>query len=79
MQYEAHFNGLTEFQHLFGSSFWKSLGAEIYNRKCYVPGALYGATPYALNDAAKLCAFALHTSRTDATRAAVLYHFNYPE
>ena len=30
---------------------WKSLGAELFTRKWFVPGALFSARPYQLKDA----------------------------
>lgn len=77
--FSKHFKDHAELKRLRGFSMWEALGAVKYNRDIYVPGSLHSGTPYALNDAMKLSAFALHPSRALGTRAAVLFHHNHGE
>ena len=58
---------------------WKSMGAEIFSREWYVPGAQFGAAPYQLKDAVSLGALAFSSSNSLATRSAMLFHFNHRE
>ena len=56
---------------------WKSIGAEVFSRKWFVPGAFFSTHPYQLKDAMSLLGFALSSSNLLATRSAILYHFNF--
>ena len=78
-EYQEHFNDASDFSASVKASAWYALGAVKHNKKIFVPGTLHGGAPYSLSDAAKLGAYALHSSRTLGTRAAVLFHFNHPE
>jgi len=77
--FSEHFEDHAELKRLRGFSLWEGLGAVKYHRNIYVPGSLHSGAPYALNDAMKFCAFALHPSRALGTRAAVLFHHNHGE
>ncbi len=68
-----------EFMKLNNVPAWKSMGAEIFSRKWYVPGAQFGATPYQLKDAVSLGALAFSPLNSLATRSAMLLHFNHRE
>ena len=67
------------FTRIYDINCWKSIGAELFSRKWFVPGALFSAHPYQLKDAISLLGFALSNSNSLATRSAILYHCNYAE
>lgn len=78
-RFTKHFDGVSDFNASIMPSAWCALGALKHNRTMFVPGTLHGGAPYSLSDAVKLAAYALHGSRVLGTRAAVLFHWNYPE
>ena len=58
---------------------WKSIGAELFSRKWFVPGAIFSAHRYQLKDAMSLSGFVLSTSNLLSTRSAILYRCNFGE
>ena len=57
----------------------KSMDAEIFSKKLYLPGALFRAAPYQLKDAFTLGKFIFGPSYSLGTRCSVLYHQNCPK
>ena len=76
---EDMFEDYDNFTRLCDVNCWKSIGAEFFSKKWFVPGALFSAHRYQLKDAMSLSGFVLSTSNSLATRSAILYHCNYGE
>ena len=49
-----------DFTKIYDVNCWKSIGAEFFSKKWFVPGALFSAHPYQLKDAVTLVGFALN-------------------
>ena len=73
------FKDHAEFTKTYDVSSWKSLGAELFSRKLFVPGALFSGRPYQLKDAVALFGFVLNSSNLLATRQEILFHYKYGE
>ena len=76
-KFEDMFEDYDDFTKTFDVNGWKSIGAELFSRKWFVPGALFSAHRYQLKDAMSLLGFLLSSSNSLATRSAILYHFNF--
>ena len=77
--FKEHFKDNNEFTKLDGLHCCESIGAEVFSKKWFVPGAFFSTHPYQLKDAISLLGFALISSNSLATRLAILYHFNFVE
>ena len=78
-RFKDYFSSHDDFMKKDGVPMWKLLGAEIYSRKWYLPGALFSSAPYQLKDAIAFGNFVFSPPRALGTRSAVLYSQNYPE
>jgi hypothetical protein len=66
-----------DFTRIYDVNCWKSIGAEFFSKKWFVPGALFSAHPYQLKDAVALFGFVLNGSNSLATRSTIFFHYNY--
>jgi len=78
-KFQILFKDHAEFTKTYDVSSWKSIGAELFSRKWFVPGALFSSRPYQLKDAVALFGFVLNSSNLLATRSTILFHCNYWE
>ena len=77
--FEALFSSFDDFVKKNCIATWKSMDAELFSRKWYLPGALFLDAPYQLKDAIELGKFVFGPLRSLGTLSAVLYHQNYSE
>ena len=77
--FEDMFEDYDDFTKIYDVNCWKSIGAEFFSKKWFVPGALFSAHPYQLKDAVALFVFVLNGSNSLATRSTILFHYNYRE
>jgi hypothetical protein len=78
-KFEDMFEDYDDFTRIYDVNCWKSIGAEFFSKKWFVPGAFFSTHRYQLKDAMSLLGFALSDSNSLATRSAILYHFNFGE
>ena len=78
-KFDDMFKDYDDFTRICDVNFWKSIGAEFFSKKWFVPGAFFSAHPYQLKDAMSLMGFALSTTNSLTTRSAILYHSNFGE
>jgi hypothetical protein len=75
--FEDMFKDYDDFTRICDVNCWKSIEAEFFSKKWFVPGALNSAYPYQLKDAVSSFMFILNINNLLATRAAILYHLKY--
>ena len=61
--FRQRFEDAGAFKRAVSSARWKALGAEVFNKKLFVPGDLWAASPYSLNNAMALSTYVTADSR----------------